>query len=357
MNTPEPKKAPARFFFLIPQEKYDSMNYQTIIGKGSVLLFGKEGYGLPRKKVICLLLAVSVLLSGCGGAPALPSSQDTTRALTPQTADFTPYAAPPMATSAYHPEAAQSNGSASIDVSAVSEGYVAVSATSASRLKFQVVKGEETYNYNLASDGTPSIFPLQCGSGSYRFRVMENVSDSKYSELFSLECDVTLLDEFQPFLRPSDYVNYNADSQCVRKAAELAANAPDALGVVGEVYRYVCQNVRYDRDKAATVQSGYLPVPDETMSTGRGICFDYAALAAAMLRSQGIPTKLVFGYVSPDNLYHAWNMVYTEETGWVAVSFEVRENGWNRLDLTFSANGADSSFIGDGTNYSDVYYY
>ena len=105
------------------------------------------------------------------------------------------------------------------------------------------------------------------------------------------------------------------------------------------------------------MQSGYLSDPDSTMSTGKGICFDYAVLAAAMLRSQGIPTKMVFGYVAPNGIYHAWNMFYTKETGWVTVSFSVNKETWTRLDLTFSANGADSAFIGNGTNYADVYYY
>jgi len=105
------------------------------------------------------------------------------------------------------------------------------------------------------------------------------------------------------------------------------------------------------------VPSGYVPVPDETMNTGMGICFDYASLAASMLRSQGIPTKLIFGYVAPDDLYHAWNMVYTEESGWITVEFKVSEESWNRVDLTFSANGSDAKFIGNGENYADVYEY
>lgn len=71
-----------------------------------------------------------------------------------------------METAAFHPELALGNSRVQIDVSAAAEGYVAVSAISDSRLKFQVVMGEETYNYNLASDGTPSVFPLQCGDGA-----------------------------------------------------------------------------------------------------------------------------------------------------------------------------------------------
>ncbi|MBR4485156.1 MAG: transglutaminase domain-containing protein [Erysipelotrichaceae bacterium] len=140
-------------------------------------------------------------------------------------------------------------------------------------------------------------------------------------------------------------------------AGEFAAASTDALDYIGKVYKYVCENVKYDKEKAETVKSGYLPKPDETLKTGKGICFDYASLTASMLRSQGIPTKVIFGYVSPDDLYHAWNMFYTKETGWVSVEFKVNEKEWTRMDLTFSANGSDQKFIGDGSNYADVYQY
>ena len=44
-----------------------------------------------------------------------------------------------------------------------------------------------------------------------------------------------------------------------------------------------------------------------------------SAMAAAMLRSQGVPTKLVIGYA--DQTYHAWNEVYLD-------------GGWQRCDPT-----------------------
>ena len=267
------------------------------------------------------------------------------------------FQAPEYLEAAFHGDRATGENRVRLDISCVSQGYVAVSAVSDKRLKFQVTRDDTTYNYDLSSDGTPGIFPIQNGNGNYRFRVMENVVDKKYSELYSMNCSVQLMDEFQPFLRPSTYVNYSQNSDCVRKAAELASGAGDELDVVREIYEFVCATVTYDREKAATVKSGYLPSPDETMNSGKGICFDYAALAASMLRSQGIPTKMIFGYVAPQDLYHAWNMFYTPQSGWVTVSFEVRGDDWTRMDLTFSANGADDNFIGDGSNYSDVYYY
>ena len=244
-----------------------------------------------------------------------------------------------------------------IDLSAAGEGYVAVQANSDKRLKFQVIKDEWTYTYNISSDGEVSFFPLQCGDGAYTFRIMENIESNKYAQAYLTNCSVSMSDEFQPFLRPSDYCPYDGDSACVKKAAELASSCSDRLGVVSAVYAYVCKHIRYDQKKASSVQSGYLPDPDETLESGKGICFDYASLAAAMLRSQGIPTRIVFGYVAPNNLYHAWNMFYTEESGWVTVSFEVKGKNWNRIDLTFSAGGANDQFVGDGSHYTDVYFY
>lgn len=264
---------------------------------------------------------------------------------------------PPFQDAAFHEDAALVEGNVKIDLSCTSQGYVAVSVVAEHRLKFQVIKEDITYTYDLHSDGTPSILPLQSGNGTYMFRVMENVQDTKYAMLYSCEAQVELDDDFQPFLRPNDYAPYKEDSACVKKGTELVAGCEDSLGVVTAIFDYITANVVYDQEKAATVQSGYLPVPDETLESGKGICFDYASLAASMLRSQGIPCKVIFGYVSPDDLYHAWNMFYTDETGWVTVDYQVSGDDWNRLDLTFAANGADSTFIGDGSNYSDLYFY
>lgn len=330
---------------------------------------------MARKTKLWLGLLIALCLCGCvtantdipleqvhsSGSSAIesspPAASQAAPAPTGLPADFTPYQAPELALSAFDEAAAQGENGVLVDLSGVAKGYVAVSAVNGKRMKFRVERGEQVYNYDLPSDGTPVAYPLQCGDGDYTFWALENISGNEYAKTYSVQVQVALEDEFQPFLRPSQYVDYGADSRCVQVAAELAASQPDALGVVEAVFDYVCEHVSYDKEKAATVKKGYLPQPDETLATGKGICFDYASLAAAMLRSQGIPTKVVFGNVEPDDLYHAWNMFYTQESGWVAVGYEVEEGGWSRLDLTFAANGADSQFIGDGANYTDVYFY
>lgn len=267
------------------------------------------------------------------------------------------YTAPAALVSSFRKDRAKGENGVLIDLSSASDGYIGVSASSKGRVKFQSLKDGNTYTYDLKSDGTPSIFPLQMEDGMYTFRVLENVSGTKYAVLYSTDETISIADQFRPFLCSNDYVKYTDASACVKKAQEFAAGAADANGVITAVYDYVCAGVTYDKEKAKTVQAGYVPDPDETLATGKGICFDYASLAACMLRSQGIPCKLIFGYVSPNEVYHAWNMFYTEENGWITVKFEISGKKWNRMDLTFSANGADGNFIGDGSNYKDVYCY
>ena len=101
--------------------------------------------------------------------------------------------------------------------------------------------------------------------------------------------------------------------------------------------------------------TGYVPNPDDTLATGTGVCFDYASLGAAMLRSVGLPTKIITGYVTPGDLYHAWIMVYIDGS-WHTGEFSVDSNSWSRVDLTFAASGS-TEFTGDGTSYTDRYVY
>ena len=90
-----------------------------------------------------------------------------------------------------------------------------------------------------------------------------------------------------------------------------------------------------------------------------GICFDYAALMAGMLRSQGVPCQLVVGYAG--KAYHAWINVWSEEKGWIDGVIYFDGESWQRMDPTFasSADRSDSimKYIGDGKNYTVKYLY
>ena len=266
------------------------------------------------------------------------------------------YKIPKFRNAKYNAANAYGNGEANIDISSVSLGYVGVLVNTETKTKVLIQKGKETFTYDTVPY-KPQIYPLQCGNGSYSIRVMKNVEGNSYYELYRCQAEVKLKDKFQPYTRPNQYANYSKKSKCVKIAKKMAKEATCEGDFISKVYAYVCQNIKYDYDLAATVKSGYIPKPDKILKKGKGICFDYASLAASMLRSQGIPTKIIFGYVAPNGLYHAWNMFYTKEQGWVTVELKTKDKDWSRLDLTFVANGENDKFIGDGSNYQDVYQY
>jgi transglutaminase-like putative cysteine protease len=230
--------------------------------------------------------------------------------------------------------------------------------TSEQKLKAQVKGPSTTYTYTL----TPQVwaaFPLSDGNGDYQVTVYINVSGNSYAAVLSLSIDVTLADEFAPFLRSNQYVNFDEAPEAVALAAQLTADKEDTLDKVNAVYDYVVENIEYDNELAATVKSGYLPVLDTVLEKKAGICFDYASLMTGMLRSQGIPCKLVVGYAG--DLYHAWISVWTEDSGWVDNVIFFDGASWTRMDPTFasSGNGDDSimEFIGNSSNYTAKYFY
>ena len=180
--------------------------------------------------------------------------------------------------------------------------------------------------------------------------IHENISGTQYATIFNTNIDVTLTNEFSPYLYPNQYVNFNKDSKVVALASELAYPANDDITVVTNIYNYMISNISYDYDKATTVEKGYLPVVDEILDTKKGICFDYSALMTSMLRTQNIPTKLVIGYAG--STYHAWISVYTEEQGWVDNAIHFDGTSWKFMDPTFASNGKGDPKI---TEYTTIW--
>jgi transglutaminase/protease-like cytokinesis protein 3 len=76
-----------------------------------------------------------------------------------------------------------------------------------------------------------------------------------------------------------------------------------------------------------------------------------------MLRSQGIPTRLVLGYVG--DVYHAWISVHTPDTGWINNIIQFDGKDWRLMDPTFAATGNQGNevmqFIGTGANHKPAF--
>lgn len=308
-----------------------------------------EGPATPRLRLLlaasfaALLLVAFSGLAGCGN---------------PEGTSGVSFSSPKKIEEAsFHSSSAAGAHGALVDSSCADKGYIAVKAKNSSRLKLQITLGEQSISHDLPNDGSEAIYPLTFGDGNYSIRVMQNTSASNYVEIYRTQKGVTLKSEFAPFLRPNLYCRFSDKSAATKKARELVADAENVGDAVEAICTYVVDNISYDNAKAQKVgkTTGYVPDPDSTLSSGKGICFDYASLGAAMLRSQGIPTKIMTGYVSPDNIYHAWIMVYIDGT-WSSAQFSVDQNTWSRVDLTFAASSGNT-LVGDGLDYQDRYTY
>lgn len=254
------------------------------------------------------------------------------------------------------------NDVVSIDASHTADGYVMIryAEESGARIKTLITFPDgTTYQYNLTPAAAYAAFPLSGGSGTYSVGVYKNVEGTKYTTLYTVDIYAEIADAFAPFLQPNQYVNYSAESEAVLLAAELSTGLTDELDIVAAIYQYIITNITYDFDKAASVKSGYLPDVDAVLASGKGICFDYAALMTAMLRSRGIPTKLAVGYTG--EIYHAWISVYTEESGWIDGVIFFDGTVWKLMDPTFASSGNASeeimAYIENPANYAAKYLY
>lgn len=248
-----------------------------------------------------------------------------------------------------------------VDWSNASQGYISAAYTgSKSKAKLRIKCGDKTYDHDLTPDGKECYFPLSCGSGTYTVILYEQVEGTKYTRAINTEFSAAISDEVGIYLYPNRYVDFSISSECVEKASQLCGGKNGDIEKIAAVFGWITENITYDYALASSVKSGYVPDPDSVLSAKKGICFDYASLTAAMLRSQDIPTRLVVGYASPD-IYHAWNEVYTTETGWITPQLLLSIKGYNTVDATFYAGADDKSaisqYISDSGNYSAIYYY
>lgn len=251
-----------------------------------------------------------------------------------------------------------------IDYSNINDGYIMIQYLGKASSAALVMKAPtgQVFNYKppAASLKNPAPFTFTEGSGKYTIQFCEPVGKTaRYTVLDSLTLDVKLKSKTVPFLVSNYYVQFDAKSNITKTGETVAGKVKEPLKKVEAIYNWTIKNISYDKQKAATVQSGYVPDLNSLLKTRKGICFDFAAAMSAMLRSQGVPTRLVVGYAG--SAYHAWISVWTEATGWIDNVVYFDGKNWVRMDPTFAASAKQSDavmkYIGDGKNYKEMFSY
>lgn len=224
------------------------------------------------------------------------------------------------------------------------------------KLKLQVLMGDNDIVYNLAGDGQVEDFPLQYGDGEYTARIMENTEGDEYIAIESKTFRVTLEDENAVYLNSVQNVDWHYDMLPIEDVRYIVVRSLVEAQEQGlrfscaeDVYHYIIQNIEYDSDKADELGYDYVPDIEQTYIDSEGICYDYASLLAAMLRSINIPTKLVKGYANSNpTVYHAWNEIYINGE-WLVVD--------TTQDASLLRSGKPFDLKKDKGDYSIVYEY
>jgi hypothetical protein len=119
------------------------------------------------------------------------------------------------------------------------------------------------------------------------------------------------LDDPRPWLRPERYIE--VDDARIREAALALkrATATETAQAIYESVRTRLQYAGYVADDLGALQA---------LRQGRGDCTEYAFLAVALARANGIPARMVGGYVTEGSAapraeeYHNWAELYLDGT-------------------------------------------
>ena len=299
----------------------------------------------------CLVIFFFALLlfsTGCGKKKAvevLPPEFDTIGPLVPTAPG----------------EVTLGNSTVSLDISNTDHGYMVVAGDNDGKTKsIQVYSDAGVLYQYFISSGETAVIPFTDGNGEYTVVCYQQVEGNQYAALLSEKVPVEMVNIFYPYLYPNQYVDFTPETDACKLALSLLDEDSTDVDALDAIYEYVINNVTYDENKARTVEAGYLPTIDETLHSGTGICFDYAALMTAMLRARDIPCRLVSGYAG--TVHHAWIDVYIKNRGWVEQAISFDGETWSRMDPTFASaaleDGSEDfirSYISDGDNYSMQY--
>ena len=135
------------------------------------------------------------------------------------------------------------------------------------------------------------------------------------------------------------------DTKTVELADEICGDCDTDEEKVKAIYKWMIYNFEYDYDCEPLIQ--YFNVR-KTLSTRKGICYDFSHLFAALCRSQNIPCYVVDGDKRDNAQYHhTWNRVYFDSSWWnIDVTFDTVQTknqgslyGLREIEAPYSQDG------------------
>jgi transglutaminase/protease-like cytokinesis protein 3 len=192
--------------------------------------------------------------------------------------------------------------------------------------------------------------------------ILKQVADTRYTVISSRSFEVDIQDENIIYINSIQNIYWMPQMPPVIFArGPLISDLLNDGNVPGNmldlesfklVWSYIIKNIYYDKVKYSNISNliGYVPDLELTYKDNKGICYDYASFMACLLRSFGIPAKLVTGYCPTyyGSSYHAWNQVFIGGR-WITVD--------PTYDAVYYRSGYDVNYKKDSDLYdvSKVY--
>ena len=206
-----------------------------------------------------------------------------------------------------------------LDYSNINDGYVMARYTGNDYRGtiIRLNKDDKQIHYSLSGQGNDwTTFPIHA-SGKYFIEIGLETNPDRYHFANKQEVDVELTSHISPYIRPNFKCPYNEESAVIK----FTQNFLDAKNIYSDedvIYELIDwfkkSDLQYDYEKKERFSSErkMFPhmAPDEVIETGKGLCGDFSALLCAMLRSQNIPAKLIWGRNDAEDKRHGWVSVY-----------------------------------------------
>lgn len=151
---------------------------------------------------------------------------------------------------------------------------------------------------------------------------------TKFYVLFVSAMIVTTLFSAHSFVYKQDDISLTNghatlwDTKTEKLADEICEGCDTDAEKIKAIHDWMIHNFEYADDCYPVIQ--YFDVR-KTISTHKGICYDFAHLFAALCRSQNIPCYAVDGTpYEPSKECHTWNRIYFESSWWnLDVTFDI----------------------------------
>jgi len=171
--------------------------------------------------------------------------------------------------------------------------------------------------------------------GSFTYRV-EALIETGAKPVGGQDFDLAnKINEFPEYVLPSENIQSNHES--IRTVAFNRFESTSFLETVADITQWTYDSLEYDLSFFPETTSAL-----ETLQTKKGVCDEFAVLAASMLRAKEIPTRVVTGLAyNPQNEIgwnnHAWLETFNPRVGWIPLDPTFGEAG--SVDGTHIARG------------------